>query len=310
MKEIGGYIEIEHYHGREFHDGIALNSGRNCLRYLIKARKINKIAIPDWCCSTIEKVCKEEKVYISKYHVESLTQPYRKKMPPDDVYIYIINYYGQIDISYISHIRRLHKNIIIDNAQAFFQKPIDGIDTIYTCRKYFGVPDGAYLYTDCMLKERLKRDFSYNRMKHLLGRYECGANKYFGLYQECEEQLEGHALMKMSELTQNILKSIDYKYVEEKRTNNFKVLHNRLKAKNEIEIKVAEGAYMYPYQVCYAKGLREKLIQKKIYIPMLWSGTENIYGERIIPLPCDQRYNKEDMEYVINTINKIEELLS
>ena len=43
MREIGGYIELEHYQGNEYHKGIALNSGRNCLRYLIKAKKIQKL---------------------------------------------------------------------------------------------------------------------------------------------------------------------------------------------------------------------------------------------------------------------------
>ena len=36
MKEIGGYIELDTYTGREYHEGaLALNSGRNALIYLI-----------------------------------------------------------------------------------------------------------------------------------------------------------------------------------------------------------------------------------------------------------------------------------
>ena len=64
MREIGGYIELEHYQGNEYHKGIALNSGRNCLRYLIKAKKIQKILIPDWCCRAIKDVCRQENVYM------------------------------------------------------------------------------------------------------------------------------------------------------------------------------------------------------------------------------------------------------
>ena len=37
MKEFGGYLEFEHYYGREYHkNAIALNTARNCLRYIIK----------------------------------------------------------------------------------------------------------------------------------------------------------------------------------------------------------------------------------------------------------------------------------
>lgn len=43
MKEIGGFLEWETYEGKELHNNcIALNSGRNCLRYLIKTKNIKK----------------------------------------------------------------------------------------------------------------------------------------------------------------------------------------------------------------------------------------------------------------------------
>ena len=36
MKEIGGYLEFERNQGEEFHKNcLALNTGRNCLRYLM-----------------------------------------------------------------------------------------------------------------------------------------------------------------------------------------------------------------------------------------------------------------------------------
>ena len=49
MKEIGGYIEFESYHGTLFHEGaLGLNCGRNCLAYLIEACGIDrKVSIYD-----------------------------------------------------------------------------------------------------------------------------------------------------------------------------------------------------------------------------------------------------------------------
>ncbi len=41
MKEYGGYIEFENYHGNMLHEGaISLNCGRNALAYLCEAKKI------------------------------------------------------------------------------------------------------------------------------------------------------------------------------------------------------------------------------------------------------------------------------
>ncbi|WP_148042329.1 hypothetical protein [Paraeggerthella hongkongensis] len=46
--EIGGYLELEDFGGRPYHEGaIALDSARSCLAYLIELRGISCIALPD-----------------------------------------------------------------------------------------------------------------------------------------------------------------------------------------------------------------------------------------------------------------------
>lgn len=46
MQEIGGYIEFENFRGKEYHENaIALNCGRNCLAYILQARKTSKITL-------------------------------------------------------------------------------------------------------------------------------------------------------------------------------------------------------------------------------------------------------------------------
>ncbi len=60
-----------------------------------------------------------------------------------------------------------------------FLKPLKGIDTLYSCRKFWGVSDGAYLSTDASLTENKTVDYSAERMKHILGRYEHNAGTYY-----------------------------------------------------------------------------------------------------------------------------------
>lgn len=46
-KEIGGFIEFEYFHGEEFHkNAIALNIARNCLAYIVIAKKIKHLHLP------------------------------------------------------------------------------------------------------------------------------------------------------------------------------------------------------------------------------------------------------------------------
>lgn len=45
MNEIGGYLEMEHFHGDILHgNAIALNCGRNALAYIILAKKIKRMS--------------------------------------------------------------------------------------------------------------------------------------------------------------------------------------------------------------------------------------------------------------------------
>lgn len=84
-------------------------------------------------------------------------------------WLYVVNYYGQLKNEKIEKISNSAKKLIVDNVQAFFQPPVAHVQTIYNCRKYFGVADGAYLYSDKELKRDIHKDNSFNRYEFLRG---------------------------------------------------------------------------------------------------------------------------------------------
>ena len=146
MKEYGGYIELESFKGNLFHDNaIPLNCGRNALAYICEAKNIRKLYIPYFLCSSIKNTCEKINVEYDYYHINGDFKPIIDFDINNNDYIYIVNYYGQLDNSYINELKRQYKNIIVDNAQSYFQMPIHDVDTLYTCRKYFVVSDGAFL---------------------------------------------------------------------------------------------------------------------------------------------------------------------
>ena len=299
-------------HGSEFHEqGIALNSGRNCLRYLIRARKIKKIWLPKLLCSAISDTCVEEKVEISYYSVDDNLRPVLAEIRNREDWVYLINFYGQYSSDEIFSYAKEYKNLIVDNVQAFYTKPIEGLDTIYTCRKFFGVPDGGYLYTDCVLSEILQKDESYDRLTFLAGRLERSANEFYSAYRENEQRIDGLPLRRMSMVTQNLLCGIDYEQIKEERERNFSYLHEHLRSINQLELCLPDGPYMYPLLVKDGAEIRKSLQEKKIYIPTLWPNVlesltqgEIEYGlaKNILPLPCDQRYGLQDMKYIVEKI--------
>ena len=311
--EIGGYLELDEYSENEYHtDAIRLNTGRNCFRYVLKSRNIKKIALPIYNCDVIVNTAREEKVEILFYHIDEHFI-YHVEDVPDNVYIYCVNYFG-LCTKQIADLYKKHNRLIVDNTQAFFEKPLKNCDTLYTCRKYFGVSDGAYLYTNNALISELPFDKSKDRMNHILGRFEDSADKYFEEYRSNEAYLAQQPISRMSKLTHNLMNAIDYDYVIKKREENYDVLDAYLNSINNLKIHSVTGPYMYPFFIHDGRKVRQKLIENKIYVPVLWPNvlndcneneTEYIIAQNLLPLPCDQRYSDRDMEHIIICIGAI-----
>ena len=307
MKEnIGGYFELESLINQPYHrKALKLNSARNCLVYLAKSKKIKKIYIPYYLCDSLNVIL--DYCEVEYYDINAKFLPEFSKKLNNSEYIYIVNYFGQLSNYIIKRLKKIYKNIIIDNVQAFFQLPVQGVDTIYSCRKFVGVPDGAYLYTDITSLERIERDQSKDRFTYILGRLEETPQQYYNMYRENEEVLEKIPLLKMSKSTENILGVFDYGKIKKKRTQNFKYLNGKLNKLNKLNLKNVSGAYSYPLYINNAENLRKKLIDKNIFVPILWPNVikdnknSNAYdfAKNILPLPCDQRYGIEEMDKII-----------
>lgn len=312
MREIGGYFQLDQLINKPYHENLVeLNTGRNALLYLVNAKKIRKIYLPCYLCNSVSDMLNRHKIDYEYYHIGRDFLPIFGKELRNDEYLYIVNYYGQMIDDVIWEFKSKYKNIILDNTQSFFQKPMPGVDTIYSCRKYFGLPDGAYLSTDVIWDERLEEDESSSRMKHILGRYEGQASDFYNEFKKNDESFKELPIKKMSKLTRNILGAIDYEKIIQSRNRNFEYLHGSLKHTNILDIKLPYGSFTYPYYVENGIEVRKKLAQRKIYIPTLWPNVlkENLedsieydYAANILPLPCDQRYGGEDMEYIVREL--------
>ncbi|PSU14129.1 hypothetical protein, partial [Photobacterium kishitanii] len=200
---------------------------------------------------------------------------------------------------------------IIDNTHDFFIKPIAGIDTIYSCRKFFGVPDGAYLYTNKISDDVFDYNKIVNKLKHIIGRSEFDASSYYSDYIENDLSFETSPILHMSLYTQTMLGAIDYELVQKNRNRNYIFLHQYLSECNELNITYYNAPYCYPLMIKNARKIREKLIKNKIYIPILWSDALEVLNDKaieikfvknILPIPCDQRYNIIDMKKIISII--------
>lgn len=310
--EIGGFFEIEIENGKKgfYSDLIAVNTGRNAIRYVVEASKYKVVYLPYYCCGCIADTLLNMGVECKYYHIDKELKPMNVYLAKDEA-ILVINYYGQLRDEEILGFKEKYKNIILDNTQSFFSRPIDGVDTVYSARKYFGVSDGAYVQSENKLDRPLERDFSVDRVIPMIGRFETFAKSYYMLQKQKEESLDGLDLLLMSKFTSAILGNIDYEKVKQIRETNFKFFHAKLEKINELNIVNDKATFMYPLKIKNAAKIREWLIANDIFIPVLWpelnqeelaSEFELSLREDVLNLPIDQRYDTEQLQLVVERI--------
>lgn len=307
MNAIGGYFELElneseHYHKK----ALRLNTARNCFKYVLLARGYKKVYMPYYTCEVMLQPLRELNVQYVFYHVNERLEPIElPELESTDAFLYT-NYYGLKQSCVEKLAKFYYTQLIVDNAQAFYASPVDGIDTFYSARKFFGVPDGAYLYTNCLLDVEFERDKSYSRMQHLLQRVDEGPEKAYGLFKENENLLDNQPIKKMSRLTEKILSGIAYEEIKEKRIENFLYLDKELGKMNKFQsiLPINSVPMVYPFLTDNGVYLRKKLIANKIFIAQYWpnvlewsfsNSLEYRLTEHLLALVLDQRYDSMDM---------------
>lgn len=314
MEAIGGYFSLELPLREEYHrDAIRLNTGRNCLEYILRARKYDKVYIPYYTCEVVLEPFKKLGISYEFYHVDiNLEIKYMFSLKTGEGLLFT-NYFG-LKQRYVEQLaEQIGTRLIVDNTQAFYAKPIKGIDTFYTCRKFFGVPDGAYLYSDVKIDENFKQDQSYERFAHLLKRIDLSAEQGYSDFRKADDGLDNQPIRRMSKLTQRMMQSIDYQKAAKQRRDNYEILHKALGEANNLTLPLDEAAVpmVYPF-LAPIKGLREKLIENEIFVARYWPNVlgwiskddiEYFLAYQMQPLPIDQRYDETDMLRILDVID-------
>ena len=312
MKEIGGYSELEHLEGREYHENaLKLNCGRNAIVLAAKLRNVNRVFLPHYLCASVAEALKQHEIECCFYGVDALFQPIFPVDCGKDDMLLAVNYYGQLHTEELIRTYSDRTNLLIDNTQAFFEKAPEGADAVYSCRKFFGIPDGAYLYTPLSHAAPLfEPEQVAERCGHLLGRLEGPASTHLETHRSNDRLFSSQPIGGMSLFTQNILRAVNYDHVRRKRNENYNTLHEALSHRNKLKLTTPDGPFAYPFYIENGPAVRKQLAAQKIYVPTLWPNVlelpENLlerkYTENILPLPCDQRYSTTDMKRILEVL--------
>lgn len=321
IKAIGGYFELADYeeenHPFPHQDGLMLNTGRNALEYILRnIDNIKGIHLPYFTCEVVLEPLKKLHIPYRHYHINSRFEIADEINLKEGEYIIANNYFGIKDAYIHGLSEKFGEQLIVDCAQALFAKPITGIKTFYSTRKFVGVADGGIVYPG-HLKESIVKvnevECTIEHDKHLYLRKQFGAEVGFAEYQKNETKLDNQPIRWMSDTTKRILNHIDYLKIIFKRRANFSYLHEALKDKNFLELPEIDSfvcPMVYPFITRINRSLRQELIDNKVFVAKYWPNvhqlstyeTEFDLANHMVSIPCDQRYDYEDMKRIISII--------
>lgn len=310
MNAIGGYFELELNKGEHYHkNAIRLNTARNCFEYVLRARNYIKVYIPYYTCGVMLEPIQKLKIGYVFYHINEKLEPaILPKLEESEAFLYT-NYFGFKQECVKCLASEYGKQLIVDNAQAFYAEPLEGIDTFYSARKFFGVSDGAYLYTDKPLQQEFDQDYSYDRMSHLLRRIDLGAEAGYPAFRKNDERLCNQEIKRMSKLSEAVLAGIDYEAARNRRRENYQQLDAALGSTNQIRLDLEEDdvPMVYPY-MAEDRSLKQKLIDNKVFVATYWPNVLDSMNLETVEyrmadytafLPVDQRYGVEEMQNML-----------
>lgn len=262
-------------------DKILLNSGRNCLRFLIKRYEIKEINLPYYICPVIWQVLREEKVKVKFYHIDMDFMPVKKFYP--DEFILYPNYFG-ICGNQSYQLSLMYKNLILDNAHAFFANK-SGLAAFYSPRKFFSVNDGGILDCDLILEEYLIQD--KDREQKISS---------FDDFCKNELSIDNEPVKRMSTTTEKYLKNLDFNQIKKEKRAIFDKIHQKLKEINDFDFYVTENdvPMVYPIKSENITEITKKLADADIYLLKYWTNLpqefqESFFQNELLYIPVNKK---------------------
>ncbi|MBR4721091.1 MAG: hypothetical protein IK057_04950 [Clostridia bacterium] len=323
--EIGSFIELQFPKGLEYYKGdkdiARLNTGRAGIWHGLTVLGCDTVWIPHYQCDSVRDFLNKKGVKIKYYSIDREFNPI-DLTPQKNEAVLFVNYFGIMSKSRMESLAKSYKNAIIDNSQAFFAPPLDTCMNVYSCRKFVGVPDGAYVLGKNADKKAEEYDecHSSDTSLFMLQRIEYGCEgKAYETRQKNENRIENEDCLKMSKLTRTILDGTDYEVIKKKRVQNFAYAKKLFDKLNRLDVSKYYDDTVVPmvYPLLIEDtSLLYKLLDAKHFQGHWWNyllketdadSFEHYLSEYMIPITIDQRYGKEELDYLYGIIAESED---
>jgi hypothetical protein len=320
MPEIGGFFELAL---PDFGDPfpsffLRFQSARSALRAVLEGSEFARVLLPAYICDSVVRAVSDAGRTPEFYRLDAQLAPVIPVAVPEDTALLCVNYFGLCD-DIVARVKNkvAPSQLIIDNTQALFAPPMEVFGSIYSPRKFVGLPDGGFLATrGPMIALPTDEDHgSMGRMEHLLVRMAGTARDGYSSFMASGCSLEDTRPLRMSRLTNRLLRSIDMQVVKSRRRANFARLARAFDPINARRWTLGRACVPLCYPLVLEKDVtdvRKLLADSNIYIPAYWEdarqrieddSVEKILLDNCLSLPCDQRYTAAHIDRLIDCVS-------
>ena len=315
IEAIGGYFELELAPQKNFlyQDAKHYHSARAAFLALLRSVKPKRVWMPRYICDSMLAPVHAAGIEICHYAIDkNFSVAQSIDLQKQDIFLYV-NYFGicEKQVDYI--LEKFNPlQVVIDCSQAFYAKPKKCLATVYSPRKFFGLPDGGLLVTDHSVPVPQEQDKgSEKRMEHLIKRLGGTPEAGYDAFQQAEQSLNDLGPYSMSALTEQLLASVDVGAAKEARNRNFHYLRNALDDSNLLKIPdIVDGPMCYPYLT--DKNIsRSDFAKERIFMATYWTdalgridynSVESQFINSCYPIPCDQRYDEVALHRILRLL--------
>lgn len=328
-RAIGGFLPLEPCSGARTGGALSLweitdrnawkfVNARSALAHLIQAVDAPRLLLPAFICPELALAAREG-VSVGYYPLNAGFSPNVDALlgilQPGDCVVGV-DYFGRQPESDFRAIVKDRKDVVWveDRAQALLPASEPWADwVLYSPRKLFGVPDGGILVSargDVAPAEYSKEDAEDRSLPRVLRRDDALERDnviWYAAYQEVEARMSV-SCEPTSAKALYILSNIDTELVIRRRKQNFDALAEHL-AEFALFRERADDfvPFGFPVRVRNRDRLLKSLSDRRIFAPRYWPHlpsnpamfpAEHALSRELLLLPCDQRYDDEDMRTV------------
>lgn len=313
------------------------NTGRAAIEALLvhlkKERRL-RIWLPSYDCDSVLGAAKRSGIDIHYYRIGRdlrIISQDLGEIKEDDI-LYVVNLFGKTEepktLEKIQELKSKGVIVIEDLTLALFSEGTGvgyGDYVIGSVRKWLPIPDGGFVASKSELPDFEKKQAAYDYTLYYLTaqlmKYEylkdnnLDKQQFLSLSNKGMESLfSDYTIREMSQISERIVNQTDFEAVKKIRCENYRNLYQQLQVISEIKLMVEPTENAIPLGMVISTedrgALFRNLVQNGIYCNIHWRPNESTeqyedsdyLSKHCLTIPCDQRYGKAEMDYIVQTI--------